>query len=121
VRDGLRAVVRQLSAAIYIFIAYGVVAYLLRAHPWAFYTEPLLVVLGAAVTARLIDGPWWTSALVGPFVAMLDATFLLFVREDGEPIGVRLATSIAVLTGSGLVGVFLGAWRRKGRATPAGA
>lgn len=115
--DGLRAVVRQASAGVYVFIAYAVVVQFFHTHGWVSRLEPLFVFLGAALTALLVDGPWWTVGFVGLCVAGLDAAFLIVMREEGEAIGTQLAINVVMLTAAGALGAALVRWRqRRGRA-----
>jgi hypothetical protein len=69
---GLRAVVRQLSVAVYVYLAFGICAALLRTSSHVWILEPILVLFASAVTGRLVDGPWWTSSFIGVFVALFD-------------------------------------------------
>jgi len=113
---GLRALVRQLAAAVYVYFLYGVTVHFVRGQVGLWVFEPVLVLVGALLTARLIDGPWWTSSFVGLFVGIFDA--LVATLNPTEEL-VRLLPAIgltaAEMTIVGAVGAWIGRrWRRAG-------
>lgn len=111
---GFRAVVRQVAAAVYIAIIYGVVAHKLGQHGWAWLVEPLAVLLGSAVVGFIVEGPWWTYGFVGFFVGffvgILNAVIVFVIEGHGGgwrslgPLAVPLAVSTLVGAGGGLLG-----------------
>lgn len=111
VRDTVRALVRQLSAAVYALVLFAVAASLLPLGSyWGLVVEVGVVGLIAAVVARLVEGALWTVALVGPFVALLDLGIVLLSAPEGPAAVVSWALFAIVvppLVGGGL-GTFAG-------------
>lgn len=101
---------RQLAAAVYALIAFS---FLSRLAPDASGAGVLLyaavVFVAAGLLAHLVDGPFWTVALVGPFVALLDVTFSLLSQPEGpmSVVGWPLLLSALPPLGAGLVGAWL--------------
>lgn len=83
-RNVLRALVRQLATAVYAIVVFS---FLSRLAPNASLAgvviEAAVVFAAAALLARLVDGPFWTVAWVGPFVAGLNLSLILLGQPEG--------------------------------------
>lgn len=121
-RQGLRALVRQLATAVYALVAFSLFARLLPTSAWAMVAaEVLTVFAAAAILARLVEGPWWTVGLVGPLVALLDLTVLLLGSLEG-PAAVldwRLLFVVLPPVAGGLAGTWISRRLRPGRVSDA--
>lgn len=109
----LRALVRQLSVAVYAYLAFGACAALLKTNSHVWLLEPIFVLLASVLAGRLVDGPWWTSSFVGLFVSIFDlgvrGVILGSYREALR--SMVLQAGIAML--AGVVGGALGRRRRR--------
>jgi hypothetical protein len=113
-----RALVRQLSVAVYAYLAFGISAAVLQTNAYVWILEPLLVLAASILVGRLVDGPWWTSSFVGLFVAIFDLGLSGVILGDfGAALhGVALPAGISVLAGA--LGGALGRRRRRAGASP---
>ena len=108
-REGVRAVVRQVATAVYVYVVFGFFADRFRGSSAALLIfESVLVLLGAAILTRLVEGPLVTTALVGVFVGSFDVALLWISSGDGPlpwgPMFVEvLAASAAGFTGALIV------------------
>lgn len=110
IRQTLRAVVRQLAAAVYAVVATAMLDGLARGSPaFSIALELGLVALAAAIVSFAVAGPLWTSALVGLFVGLIDLVVVLALGAGPGTagwlpfVGVVLWPALAGLAGAVLV------------------
>lgn len=111
VAGGLRSAVRQLAAAVYVYIAWIFTAGWFRESPvLALVAELILVFLAGMILARVIVGPLSASAFVGVFAGLLH--ILLGIAgvappEAGWLYWAELAGRLVLLSLAGLGGAWL--------------
>lgn len=111
VADVLRHGVRQMSAAVYAYVAFVMLVRFVAQVPFGPpVLENALVFASAALLATIVSGPWWASSFVGAFVALFDGTLLLLSPEQSG-VGVALLGA-ALLSASGAAGSFVARRRR---------
>jgi len=108
--SGTRALVRQLAAAVYVWIAFAAASRALREAPvWTLTAaQVLLVFAGGAIFARVVAGPLAVTGLVGAWYGVLDLALGLLLEPPSEDIGRMLLGAGAKLLAPALAG-FLGA------------
>lgn len=115
----LRSFVRQLAAAVYVYVAYVVGLRFVGIHRMSVLLEPLLVLLGAGVVGWVVEGPWWMSSFVGLCVGAFDlATTILLGDPHMKHLNWRLGVWVALIVAVGVAGGWVGRRVRK-RPTPA--
>jgi ribose/xylose/arabinose/galactoside ABC-type transport system permease subunit len=112
--QGIRAVVREVAAATYVFIATSLGYSVFEAHPWlTFLLEPSLTILAGFVMAWAVAGPRWTTHLVGVFVALIHMAFVVLRPGAWEEQSVgALVLAAAIESACGALGAYVGHWRR---------
>lgn len=109
--SALRALVRQLAAAVYVVLLHSFVAQWLVTLPLlGLAVEMALVFAASALLAKVTDGPLRTVALVGPFVALFSLVIALTAVEwsslDAQ-FWILRAAHFVWLSGAGLLGVYV--------------
>jgi len=113
----VRQVVRQLSAAVYVCVAYALVASQLMTQPWWLLLAIQLTITaaGGAILAAVITGPFRHVGFVGLFVGLiLSSTVFVFAPEQNLETFGSVAISAALLTVAGALGAWI-VWRRRKR------
>ncbi len=109
--DSARHLVRQVAVAVYVYIAFAILArFLPRSVLLDFSAELLLTFSGAALLALVVEGPLLGSALVGFFVAGFEVAILLVEGVGRGHLGRFLlaqAGPLAALVGAGVGGAAL--------------
>jgi hypothetical protein len=112
--DGLRAIVRQLTGAIYAYIAFSIAAHAVGPRAWSWLLEPAVVALTSVLLGRIVDGPWWTSSFVGAFAGLFDLFVLLASGMERGDLLRAAGVDGATVTVVGILGGVLGRrWRRR--------
>lgn len=111
VRGALRAWIRQVAAAVYVEIAWGLLAGLATTAIAAGALHAGLCAIAGYVLGRATDAPLWASAPVGVWVVGLDLLFaLLAARATGIDASVSwgFVAHLGVVVVAGLLGAVVG-------------
>ena len=102
VTGGLRSLVRELAAAVYVVLGSAFVTRLFFERNWpTIAIDPVLTFAAGFILGSVVKGSWWTTYLVGVFVSLLQVAITLALRARGEEL-----STVALLIGSSLVSLF---------------
>jgi hypothetical protein len=120
VTGGLRSLVRELAAAVYVVLGSSFLSRLLYERNWStLAVDPALTFAAGFILGAAVKGGWWTTHLVGVFVSVLQIGITLALRSSGEALPIAsLLIGAAVVSISGAFGAQSARWASRRRSAP---